>query len=66
MIIEHDGEKFLQVMEHSAIRPHGNDRLKVLTIDEDGTVQCKSRTVSHRLFDAVTSVYINATKGAEV
>ncbi|CAM4100798.1 hypothetical protein PAAL109150_09985 [Paenibacillus alkaliterrae] len=56
-IIEHEGEKYLQVMAHSAVRPYGNDRLKVLTFEEDGTVQCKSRTVPHRLFDAVASIY---------
>lgn len=56
-IIEYAGEKFMQVMENSAIRPHGNDRVKVLTIDEDGTVQCKSRTVKPMFFDTVASVY---------
>lgn len=64
VFIEYQGEKFMQVMDHSAIRPHGKDRVRVLTMESDGTMLCKSRTVKPMFFDTVTSVYENAFKGA--
>lgn len=61
--VEYHGEKYMKVMVHSAIRPHGNDRLEVLTVDDNGTVLCKSRTVSPLLFDAVAGLYAKGTNG---
>lgn len=55
--IEICGAKFMKVMPHSAIKPDGKDRLQVLTVDETGTLQCKSQTVSPKLYNAVSSVY---------
>lgn len=60
VFIEYQGEKFMQVMEHSAIRPHGKDRVRVLTMEADGTMLCKSRTVKPMFFDTVTSVFVRA------
>ncbi|RCW44254.1 hypothetical protein [Paenibacillus prosopidis] len=58
--VEYHGEQYMQVMEHSAIRPHGRDRVKVLTFEEDGTVLCKLRTVKPMFYDTVTSVFVRA------
>lgn len=58
--VEYQGESYMKVMEHSAIRPHGRDRVKVLTFEEDGTVLCKSRTVKPMFYDTVTSVFVRA------
>lgn len=61
--IEYQGEKFMQVMETSAIRPHGKDRVRVLTMESDGTMLCKSRTVKPMFYDTVTSVFVRAIVG---
>lgn len=54
--IEYDNQLYWQVTEWSAIRPHKQDRVEVLTMD-GGEVQYKSRTVSPKLYSTVKSVF---------
>lgn len=57
--IEYDNRLFMQVTERSWVRHRGNDRLEVLTLDND-ELTFKTRTVLPSLFKSVKSLVEDA------
>jgi hypothetical protein len=59
----YNGEQYWEIMPgKSAIRPQGKDRLKILTIDEDGTITYKSRTCRPDIKTVVEQIFKEEAK----
>lgn len=55
--LTYENEIYMRVTPYSAIRPHGKDRLKILNIDENGTIEYKSRTCKPSIKEAVEQAW---------
>lgn len=56
--VEFDGRKFWEIpFQNSAIRPHKQDRIEILTWDSTGEVQCKSRTAKPATVNTVKTMF---------
>lgn len=53
----YNNERFWQITETSAIRPDKNDRIKILTIENDGSLKCISRTVKPSIREVVVQQF---------
>lgn len=58
--MQYDGRTFWMITGISAVRPHSFDRLEILTWDQGGEVQHKSRTVSLSMYRVVASTFREA------
>lgn len=56
----YDNRVFWMITGVSAVRPHGFDRLEILTWEPDGEVQYKSRTAMPSLLNVVKSTFRRA------
>lgn len=56
--MQYDGRAFWVIpFENSAIRHHNNDRMEVLTWEDGGEVQYRTRTVKPQFFNDVRSMF---------
>lgn len=55
--VKYDSKLFWMITGVSAVRPHNQDSLEILTFNGDGEVQYRARPVSRALYKAVQSTF---------
>lgn len=55
--IDYDSRRFWMITSASAVRPHNQDSLEILTFNPNGEVQYKERSVSRSLYTVVKSEF---------
>lgn len=56
--LQYDNQTYWQVTDTSFIRPHCEDRVKVLTIDPNGSIKCLSHKVKPDFRATVASIFV--------
>lgn len=53
----YEGKTFWHCTREAALRPHGKDRLEVINFKPDGSISCKTHTVTPGMYRTVTDVF---------
>lgn len=53
----YEGKTFWHCTREAALRPHGKDRLEVINFKPDGSITCKTHTVTPGMYRTVTDVF---------